>query len=485
MSTLTAARQTVRSIQPLKLIGRVAALRGLTLLVHDLPMPVGSLVRVQRESAPAGKGDSDGLGEVVGFDGAQAVVMMLCSSSGIRPGDRVTGLQTTQTVPVGRCMLGRVINGLGKPIDGGGAMIGLRPQALEPQPIGPLERSGIHEPMYTGVRAVDLFTTLGRGQRLGVFAGPGVGKSTLLGAIARNSAADISVVALIGERGREVRDFIEKNLGEAGLRRSIVVVATGDESPLLRVRAAHVACAVAEFFRDQGQSVMLIMDSVTRFAHAQRQIGLSIGEPPAMRGYTPSVFAGLARLLERAGSVTHHRGSDSDAGSSQATTGSITGLYSVLVEGDDMTEPIADAARGILDGHLILSRALAQRAHYPAIDILDSVSRVADDVTDPQHQSARRQMVRLLAAYRRVEDLIQVGAYAHGSNPESDTAIRYHSTIASILQQNLTEPLGASDTPAAFAVWRTQMLKVAMEAASAQSAASAAGAGARTSARRS
>lgn len=456
MISLQPQIDTIARLQPMRLTGRVSTLRGLTLLVQDLPMPVGSLVAVRRE----GVGDSEqrsgaaSLGEIIGFDGTRSIVMMLSSTSGIRAGDPVVGLHSTQTVGVSHRMLGRVVNGLGEPIDGKGPVHGLAPRPLDPEPLSALSRGRIREPMYTGVRAVDLFNTLGRGQRMGVFAGPGVGKSTLLGAIARNCSSDVSVVALIGERGREVRDFIEHNLGEEGLKRCVVVVATSDESALMRVRAALVACSISEYFRDAGRAVMLIMDSVTRFAHAQRQIGLSVGEPPATRGYTPSVFAALARLLERAGTLAPPKGSVADA-----AAGSITGLYSVLVEGDDMTEPIADASRGILDGHIMLSRALAQRAHYPAIDVLDSVSRVADDVTTPQHQAARRQLVRLLADYKKVEDLVQIGAYARGSNLDADRAIEFHSKVIEILQQSLKQP-----APGGFDAQRAQMLELAITA---------------------
>lgn len=444
MNGLAAARATVGGLQPMEISGRVETLRGLTVLVRDLPMPVGSLVRLERGGLGGGHDGGNHLGEIVGFDGARTIVMMLGGSGGIRSGDRAVGMHPTQTVGVGTTLLGRVIDGLGRPIDGLGPIEGTIPRPLDPAPVPALSRRRINEPLYTGVRAIDLMTTLGRGQRMGVFAGPGVGKSTLLGAVARNAAADVSVVALIGERGREVRDFIEHNLGEAGLRRSVVIVATSDESPVLRARAAMVACATAEHFRDSGMAVMLIMDSITRYAHAQRQIGLSVGEPPATRGYTPSVFSGMARLLERAGTIA-------DSG------GSITGLYSILVEGDDMTEPIADAARGILDGHMILSRTLAQRAHYPAIDVLDSVSRVADDVCDPAHIAARKQVVRLLAAYRQVEDLVQIGAYARGSNPQADVAIRYREQLLDLLQQDLrhVEPFDQA---------RSRMVKTAIEA---------------------
>lgn len=452
MTTLLPAIEVVSRVEPMRFTGRVEALRGLTVLARDLPVPVGSLVRIGGSSARGG-GAAETLGEVVGFDGASTLVMTLGSCAGIRPGDRVVALHAQQTIGAGSQLLGRVIDGLGRPIDGRGPVHGLSPCALDPEPLPPLQREAVRQPMPTGVRAIDLFATLGRGQRMGVFAGPGVGKSTLLGCIARNCASDVSVVALIGERGREVRDFIEHNLGPEGLRRSVVVCATSDESPLLRARAALAASAVAEHFRDQGASVMLIMDSLTRFAHARRQIGLSVGEPPATRGYTPSVFAALARLLERAGPVVPARGG-----------GSITALYSILVEGDDMTEPVADAARGILDGHVMLSRALAQRSHYPAIDVLDSVSRVADDVCEPAHSAARRQLVRLLAEHARVEDLLQIGAYAKGSNPAADVAIRYHEQIRSLLVQ---EPREVEPFESA----RSRMMKLAVEAGAALQAA--------------
>lgn len=421
MSVLQAQMKTLDGLQPMRLTGRVYALRGLSVLVRDLPVPVGSLVQIDKAA-----GGPAVLGEVVGFDDHLAIVMTLAGVAGVRSGDPVVAMHATQTVGVGPALLGRVIDGLGRPIDGKGPLHGTVPRPIDPEPISPLARRRITEPLYTGVRSIDLMTTLGRGQRVGVFAGPGVGKSTLLGSAARGTSADVSVVALIGERGREVRDFIEHTLGPDGLARCVVVVATSDESALLRARAAMVACAVAEQFRDLGRSVLLIMDSITRFAHAQRQIGLSVGEPPATRGYTPSVFAALARLLERAGSLA-------------SGPGSITGIYSVLVEGDDMTEPIADAARGILDGHIVLSRTLAQRAHFPAIDVLDSVSRVADDVTDAAHIAARRQLIRLLASYRQSEDLIQIGAYAKGSNPVVDAAIRHNDAILTLLQQGSRE----------------------------------------------
>jgi flagellum-specific ATP synthase len=432
VTALASQIESLRDIQPMRIGGTVAALRGLTVLVDELPLPVGSLVSIGSTH-----------GEVVGFDQGRAIVMMLGQTMGIRAGDRVYGEQAAQTVAVGHRLLGRVVNGLGEPIDGKGPIHETVVRPLNPKPVTALRRRRITQPMHTGVRSIDLMTTFGRGQRMGIFAGPGVGKSTLMGSIARNCAADLNVIALIGERGREVGDFLAHSLGPEGLKRSVVVVATSDESPLLRIRAALVACAIAEFFRDQpgGRDVMLMMDSVTRFAHAQRQVGLSVGEPPATKGYTPSVFAMLPLLLERAGTLEK---------------GSITGIYTILVEGDDMTEPIADAARGILDGHIILSRRLAQRAHYPAIDVLDSVSRVADDVCDKHHIAGRQQVVRLLAAHRDVEDLVQIGAYAAGSNPEADVAIEYRPRILDLLRQ------GKGDK-SAFEEARSVMLKIAME----------------------
>lgn len=421
MSALGWAFEVVARTQPLGVRGSVSALKGLTLLVDDLPLQVGSFVRV-------GEGVMERFGEVVGFEGERAIVMLLGSTAGIRPGETVRGEQSAGVVRAGRGLLGRVVDALGRPIDGKGPVRDVWPTPLSPAPIGPMRRRRIRESLVTGVRAVDLMTTVGKGQRVGVFAGPGVGKSTLLGTIAKRTRADVSVIALVGERGREVRDFVESSLGEEGLSRSVVVVATSDESPLLRIRAAMAAASIAERFRDEGADVMLMMDSVTRLAQAQRQVGLSVGEPPATKGYTPSVFSLLPTLLERAGAV--------EGG------GSVTGVYTILVEGDDLTEPISDAARGILDGHVVLSRKLAHRGHYPAIDVLDSVSRVADEVCDAGHTAARRQVQRLVAAYREVEELVQIGAYARGSNPVADVAIALKSKIDALLQQGSgeTEP---------------------------------------------
>lgn len=482
MTFLTTAIQTVQGLQSNQVTGAVVALKGMTVLVDRLPLSVGSLVRIdprgRRRTGGRDDGEPEQLGEIVGFTADHTILMMLGKAGGISPGDRAVGLQATRCAAVGDSMLGRSIDALGHPIDGLGVMHGLTPRLLDPDPIAPLARRRITQAMPTGVRALDLFTTLGQGQRIGVFAGPGVGKSTLLGSIARNTAADVNVIALIGERGREVKDFIEEALGAQGLARSVVVVATGDETPLMRVRAAMLATTIAEYFRDQGKAVMLMMDSVTRFAHAQRQIGLSVGEPPATRGYTPSVFAAMARLLERAGALEDPAGAqgmhapsgarpggdqpavESPAPAPPRRGGSITGLYTVLVEGDEMTEPVADAARGILDGHIILSRALAQRNHYPAVDVLDSISRVADDVVDRAHSAARRQLVRLLASYRKVEDLVQIGAYAKGSSVESDVAIAYQPRIVELLQQGTREKDSFEESKA-------RLLKLAVDAGAA------------------
>ena len=445
MTVFDAAIERVRHTEPIEVVGTVVSLRGLTLLVADLPVVVGSIVTIHAGAGRAG----DRTAEVVGFDGRHAIVMMLGHTAGVRAGDRVSSRESSPTVAVGPSMLGRVVDGLGRPVDGGPAPRDTVPREIHPAPVAAMRRRRIRETLPTGVRAIDLMTTAGRGQRLGIFAGPGVGKSTTLGMIARNTSASVNVIALIGERGREVRDFLEGALGEDGMARSVVVVATSDESPLMRVRAAHVACSIAEFFRDRGDDVMLMVDSVTRFAHAQRQIGLAVGEPPATRGYTPSVFSALPVLLERAGAVEPGPG---------CAGGSVTGFYTVLVEGDDMTEPVADAVRGILDGHVVLSRSLARRGHYPAIDVLDSVSRLADDICAEGHTAARRTLARLLAAYREAEELIQIGAYAPGSSPDTDVAIALKAEIDALLTQR-------SDELAPFDESTTRLMKLASAAA--------------------
>jgi len=397
VTTFALARGNVSRVQPLRVVGRVASLRGLVVLVSELWVPVGSLVSFSGH-AEARLDHQGGVlrGEVVGFTPDATMVMLLGQTTGVCPGDRVICEEIHQTAPVGDGLLGRCIDGLGRPIDGDRPPMDLIARPLSPEPIVAMKRRRINQALHTGVRAVDLMATLGRGQRMGIFAGPGVGKSTLLGTIARGTSADVNVIALIGERGRDV---------------------------------------------------LLMMDSITRFAHAQRQIGLSIGEPPATKGYTPSVFAQMAQLLERAGTLEPPPG---------RRPGSITGLYTILVEGDDTSEPISDAARGILDGHIMLSRKLAHKGHFPAIDVLDSVSRVADDVITPEHAAARRQVSRLLALYREVEDLVQIGAYAKGSSPESDVAIEANRTINDLLRQ-------AKGDAGAFEPARAALLKIAKD----------------------
>ncbi|MFG0251591.1 MAG: FliI/YscN family ATPase [Phycisphaerales bacterium JB038] len=418
MTALAAEIEALAAVQPLEIRGRVETVRGLTVLVSDLPLPVGATVRVRTAEGSAS-------GEVIGFDRGRAIVMMHGAAAGIREGDVTVGDEPLQTVPVGADLVGRVVNGFLAPIDGGRPIRAGSRRPLLPAPLSPLKRRLIAEPLATGVRVIDTMATFGKGQRMGIFAGPGIGKSMLLASIARGTTADVNVIAMVGERGREVRDFVERTLGEEGLARSVVVVATSDESPLLRVRATFAACCVAEYFRQAGRDVLFMMDSVTRFAQAQRQIGLSVGEPPATKGYTPSVFANLPLLLERAGAVEGE--------------GSITGVYTVLVEGDDLSEPISDAARGVLDGHLILSRKLADRGHFPAVDVLGSISRVADDVCAPQHNQARRLLIQLAAAYDEIADLVQIGAYARGSSVESDAAIDLRPSLNKFLQQHFRE----------------------------------------------
>ncbi len=404
-------------LNTVELAGSVSEVRGLTLLVKDLSLPVGSMIRIQSQCGSV-------RGEVVGFDREQTVVMLYGATEGICRGDRVVGAQTSALVGVGEELLGRVVNGLGEPIDGKGPLRELVVRPLAPRPLDPLGRKPIDEPLGTGVRALDAMLPVGRGQRLGIFSGPGVGKSTLLGMISRNSDAHVSVIGLIGERGREVRDFIEQTLGPQGLARAVVVVATGDESALLRTRAALYATSIAEYFRDEGLNVTLVMDSVTRFCQAQRQIGLAAGEPPATKGYTPSVFANLPLLLERSG---------------RTVRGSITGFYTILVEGDDINEPISDASRGILDGHIVLSRDLGNKGHWPAIDVASSVSRVAVDVIDAEHQAARVDVLRLISSWAEVADLVNIGAYARGARPEYDLAIDFKDAVDGLLRQSVAE----------------------------------------------
>ncbi|HUU67896.1 MAG TPA: FliI/YscN family ATPase [Planctomycetota bacterium] len=369
--------------------------------------------------------------EIVGFRRDCVLLMPLGEIERLRPGCEVICAGSPLRVPVGRELLGRVVDGLGNPIDGKGPLRCTATRRVSGQAPNPLHRRPITDPMPTGIRAIDGLLTVGRGQRIGIFAAAGVGKSTLLGLIARRSGADVNVIGLIGERGREVREFIENFLGDDGLARSVVVVVTSDQHSLLRVKGAMTATAIAEHFRDQGQDVMLFIDSVTRVARAQRETGLSIGEPPAIRGYTPSTFALLPRLLERAGA---------------AHAASITGVYTVLVEGDDMDEPVSDTVRAILDGHVVLSRKLAERGIYPAIDVLQSVSRVMPGVVDADHLKAALRFKEYYSVYEEARDLINLGAYARGSNPRIDKSIELIDNMVEFLRQDTGESTTWDDT---------------------------------------
>jgi flagellum-specific ATP synthase len=411
--------ERIRQSAPLVVQGRVNQVVGLVVKCRHFNAPVGALCEI----VPAGRGEPVEA-EVIGFDDEETLVMPLGPMRGIGRGDLVASLTTRQQVAVGPGMLGRVLDGRGRPADGEGPLLTTTARPVYGPAPDPLERRRLTDPLSVGVRAIDGLLTLAKGQRVGIFSGSGVGKSTLLGMIARNTSADVNVIALVGERGREVKDFIERDLGEEGLKRSVVVVATSDRPNLMRVHAAFTATAVAEYFRDRGADVLLMMDSITRLSMAQREIGLSAGEPPTTRGYTPSVFAMMPRLLERAG---------------RTERGSITGIYNVLVEGDDVNEPIADTARGILDGHIWLSRDLADRGQYPAIDALTSVSRLMNDVADDEHKRGARMVSRVLATYRDAEDLINVGAYSPGANPEIDLAVRTIAPVREFLMQGVFE----------------------------------------------
>ena len=411
----------------MNMIGKVVQIVGLVIECNGPNVSMGELCYVHShfedvEPLPA---------EVVGFREGYVLLMPLGETKGIGPGCQVVSAQKVLQVKVGPELLGRVIDGLGNPIDGKGPILCQKEYPIQADPPAPLERPVIKDSLYVGVRAIDGLITMGQGQRIGIMAGSGVGKSTLLSMIARNTEADISVIALVGERGREVKEFIERDLGEEGLKRSVVVVATSDKSALVRIKGALTATAIAEYFRDRGRKVVLMMDSVTRFAMAQREVGLTVGEPPATRGYTPSVFALLPRLLERAGT---------------SAKGSITGIYTVLVDGDDMNEPIADAVRSILDGHIVLSRNIAAQNHFPAIDVLASVSRVMSAVVPKEHMEANRKLRALMAVYKEAEDLIHIGAYVKGSSPKIDEAVQKIDAINDFLCQGVFEVQSFEET---------------------------------------
>ncbi len=409
--------------------GRIVKIIGLVIECEGPNAGIGELCVIEQN------GKTVCHAEVVGFRETRTLIMPLGVLEGIRPGMSVVAKGETLTAPVGYQLLGRVLDGMGNPMDNLGEIKYEARRSIYSSPPTAMQRARIKEPMYTGIRAIDGFLTIGRGQRMGIFAGSGVGKSVTMGMIARNCLAKVNVIALIGERGREVREFIEKDLGPEGLKRSVVIVATSDQPALVRLKASFLAMSIAEFFRDSGDDVFFLMDSSTRLAMAQREIGLAVGEPPATKGYTPSVFAFLPKLFERSGN---------------SDKGSITGLYTVLVDGDDLEDPIADAVRSILDGHIVLSRALANKNHYPAVDVLASISRCRTDIANPQLKELSATLLRSLATYRKNEDLINIGAYAKGSDPEIDVSIKRHAALDKFLIQGIGESSKYEDTEAAM-----------------------------------
>jgi flagellum-specific ATP synthase len=419
MSLFNPQLDAVANAMPYGVAGQVAGLSGLTIEAVDLPLPVGSLCRI------SSTGGRTSRAEVIGFQQDRTLLMALNDIVGVSRGDRIENVSAAPRIWVSDALLGRVIDGFGQPIDNKGELTVTESRRIDGRGAAPMSRENIRQPISTSVRAIDGLHTCGLGQRMGIFSGPGVGKSTLMSSIAKHTSADVSVVALIGERAREVLEFVQHSLGEEGLKRCVVVVSTSDDAPLLRVRAAKVACTVAEFFRDRGRHVLLLMDSLTRMAQAQRQIGLAAKEPPATKGFPPSVFALIPEILERAG---------------KTPTGSITGFYTVLVEGDDFNEPIPDAVKGITDGHLWLSRPLANRGHFPAIDVIQSISRVRGDVTEKDHVRAARRVTSLLAIYQDIEDLVNIGAYVPGVNLEFDLAVQCRPRIIQFLQQDPQSP---------------------------------------------
>lgn len=422
---LADALASVRQADTLVPRGKVLQVVGMVVEASGPSVPLGDicLVYPEREhdrsrfSVPC---------EVVGFRAGRILLMPYGDIRGVHPGSSVVATRSQSLCMVGDALLGRVVDGAGHLIDDGPPLDATRKYPLYGRELNPIKRGRIDQPIATGIKAIDGLLTLGRGQRMGIFAGSGVGKSVLLGMIARNTSADINVIGLIGERGREVREFIERDLGEEGLKRSVVVVSTSEKSPLVKARGALVATAIAEYFRDKGKNVLLLMDSVTRFAMALREVGLAVGEPPTTKGYTPSVFSAMPKLLER-------------AGMGENGVGSITGLYTVLVEGDDMNDPVADTVRSILDGHIVLSRDLAARNHYPAIEVMNSTSRLMSEVADKRHKRVAAHFRRYMAAYREAEDLINIGAYQKGSNPEIDRAIELRAAMLDFLRQGLEE----------------------------------------------
>ena len=425
-----AASRLLSSLDPCQVFGKVTKVVGLIAEGRGLTVPVGSLCHIVEENTaepiPA---------EVVGFRDGNLLLMPYDDLRGIQPGSLIRASNLPPVFPVGPHLLGRAFDAFGAPLDAESdthhQIISEEGQPIYAAPPNPLSRPRIFDPLDVGVRAINALLTLGKGQRVAIMAGSGVGKSTLLGMMARYTKADVNVIALVGERGREVVEFMEKDLGPEGMARSVLVIATSDASPLVRMRAAYAATAVAEYYRDQGKDVLLMMDSVTRFAMAAREVGLSVGEPPTSKGYTPSVFAQLPKLLERAG---------------RSPKGTITGIYTVLVDGDDFNEPIADSVRSILDGHVVLTRELANQAHYPCIDVLKSISRLKSDISSKEDVRDARKLLAMMASYSRMEDMINIGAYVQGSNPEVDKAITMHNPINAFLRQDVDQGCSLEDS---------------------------------------
>ncbi len=410
----------------IKIYGKVTEVTGTIIEGIGPGVSIGTVCSIINENNEAIKA------EVVGFRGNKVLLMPYTDIKGLTPNCKIYAEKGLTTIRVGEGLLGRVIDALGNPIDNKGEISFTDSISIYHEPLNPLERRRIREPLDVGIKSINGLLTIGKGQRMGILAGSGVGKSTLIGMMARYTKADVNVIGLIGERGREVKEFIEKDLGEEGLKRSVVVAVTSDNSPLLRMRGAFVATSIAEYFREQGKDVLLMMDSITRFAMAQREIGLAIGEPPTTKGYTPSVFSTLPKLLERAGN--------------SSSSGSFTAIYTVLVEGDDMNEPIADATRAILDGHIVLSRQLAALNHYPCIDILNSKSRVMNDVVTDEHKELAGKLISTYATYKEAEDLINIGAYNKGSNPKIDFSIEKIDLINNFLKQRIEEKFTFEET---------------------------------------
>jgi len=415
---LSSIYRKLNDIQPVKVYGRVTKVIGLTVESEGPPVSIGEIILMDdnRQKPPF---------QVIGFNNKKVLSMPLGDVTGIYPGQRLYSTEKYPGLNIDKSFLGRVINGRGEPIDGKEELLGKDYIYVYKKPVNAMERETITEVLSTGIRAIDGFATIGKGQRLGIFSGSGVGKSTAMGMIARNTNADINVICLVGERGRELKDFIDNSLGEEGLKRSVVIVATSDEPPLIKILSAFTATAVSEYFSGLGYNVMLMMDSLTRLSMAQREVGLSAGEPPSTKGYTPSVFTQMPVLMERAGNFKK--------------SGSITAIYTVLVEGDDINEPISDHARSILDGHIVLSREIAHKNHYPAIDVLGSISRLMEDLATEKHKDAAGKIKELIAVYKEAEDLINIGAYAEGSNIKIDIAIKKIDMINTFLKQGKYE----------------------------------------------